>query len=127
MVLDFDSPQQQNFVSVETIQDDFSIRESLNPSIISIQEQVKLSSIDMPTITPSIQNTHKPTAANYAQNQNNNKNVPIPQPTNSKGFEAKMGANQQIPGKGNSSTPRFGMETQTSNVGSMPEWRRIVS
>ena len=124
MILDFDTPKSQNFIAIENIRNDIEIESELEPQAMTSQERVEVSSISDNSIKPTIQKTVKSTPSSYEQAQRQNP-IQTPSVPDSKGFQTGTMQNNQIQGKGKTSVPRFGMETQTHNVTGVPEWRRI--
>ena len=125
MMLEFDTPGESNFISVENTEQQMNIIESVEPEIKQ-NEAVELKSMDQPMITPSIQNEPKSSPQSYSQTNNSNKAMaPANNPPKSRGFDSKLGANSQLPSQSKSSGPRFGMETRMNEVSSVPDWRRL--
>ena len=124
MMLDFDSLEQTSFISVESVNQRMDISPSIQPNVVDTP-RVDVMSMDIPQITPSIQKSAKPHREKNKQLDSANQNLAVTQPPTSQGFDAKLGSNSQLPSKSKSSVPRFGMETQTKEIGTIPEWRRF--
>ena len=123
MSLDFEAANTESLISIENMSNNIEMMQPLDPVMFESEEPIEISSLNEINITPNIQESMKPSPSSYEQAQKSKAVIP-PMPTNSKGFNVGGGANKQLADKGKRSAPRFGTETRTRDVGSIPEWRR---
>tara|TARA_R110002020_G_scaffold66286_4_gene174338 strand:+ start:2246 stop:2650 length:405 start_codon:yes stop_codon:yes gene_type:complete len=123
MSLDFETLNTESFISVENMSNNIEMMQPLDPVMFESEEPIEISSLNEVNITPNIQESMKPSPSSYDQVQKSKAAIP-PMSAKSKGFDVSTGANRQLADKGKRSAPRFGTETRTRDVGSIPEWRR---